>query len=258
MTGLSEAIQRLSQISKKMGVTLKTLPTFKPIVMTGTISEMIKSGKLQQVKPDEVLRSANGEVLFLYIPDHHYLMERIKRGTAEDTPEKRNKVHLFYCATLQGMGIKGRRYRYVATNEHSGKFPIKYSDTDERQSELNVCKYCMNLLEQDKFGNYYNFDFKGFSKHYDYAVPWFEGIPKTLYNIDYPPDWKQISYQIRSERGWKCEKCGKDCSHQKNALDLHHINGIKSDCSRKNLVALCRSCHKKEPFHEHMKDFYEP
>jgi len=37
-----------------------------------------------------------------------------------------------------------------------------------------------------------------------------------------------------------CNICGND----KKRLDVHHINGDKTDCDIDNLVPLCRSCHK--------------
>lgn len=254
MSNLSDTIKKLRQISERLGVSLTELPTFKPVVITGTISEMVKSGKIQKVRDNEIIRTDLGEVLFLYIPDLSYLTRQTRSGKPiRDIPENRNKIHLCYCETLQTMERQSRSYRYCATNKHTGKFPVKYDDKDEKEVELNVCKHCLKLLNTDKFGQYSNFNFKEFYQHHCYAVPWFEGVPKVLYGVEYPPNWKQLSYQIRAERDWKCEKCGRDCSKQKYMLDLHHINGVKSDCSRSNLKALCRDCHRQEPYHTHMK-----
>lgn len=255
MPNLSHIIQKLELISKKLGVSLKEIPSFKPIVITGTITDMVKKGKIQKVRNNEIIRTDHGEVLFLYIPDLSYLIRHSKAGrNVQDIPENRNKVHLFYCETIQYMEKQKRRFRYCATNKHTGKFPVKYSDKNKQEVELNVCKHCLKLLSTNKFGPYSDFNFKEFYQHYCYAVPWFEGIPKILYGVEYPPNWKQLSYQIRTERGWKCEKCGKDLSKEQYMLDLHHINGIKSDCSKSNLKALCRHCHKQEPLHGHMRD----
>lgn len=256
MVNLSFLISELEKISNKLGVkTVESLPDIEPLFVSGTIPELIKKGKIQKVAENEFLRSIHGEILFLYIPDHSYIMH--PERTVPNIPMNRNKVHLCYCETLQSMERMGRSHRYVATNQNTGKFPIKYNDEEkEHDEDLNVCRYCMKLVNSDDFGTYDDFNFKEFSKHYNYAVPWFEGIPKTLYGVDYPFNWKEISYKIRAERGWKCEKCGLDCSKHQYMLDLHHINGIKSDCSYSNLIALCRNCHKKEPNHSHMLDCF--
>lgn len=44
---------------------------------------------------------------------------------------------------------------------------------------------------------------------------------------------------ILSEAKFNCEKCGKP------AMDVHHKDTNRSHHSLKNLMALCRSCHRK-------------
>jgi len=61
---------------------------------------------------------------------------------------------------------------------------------------------------------------------------------------NYPKDWKNIAFQVKVEADWKCERCNHpDDPNTGHMLTVHHLNGIKKDCRRKNLVALCQKCH---------------
>lgn len=60
----------------------------------------------------------------------------------------------------------------------------------------------------------------------------------------YPENWPDIAYQVKERAGWHCEHChhlNEPAGH--HVLTVHHINGIKADCSNSNLVALCQRCH---------------
>lgn len=93
----------------------------------------------------------------------------------------------------------------------------------------------------------------------------------------YPPDWDDISRQVREEAGNRCEWCGVD-NHAVGArslngiwydeddiegmnstegfllfgefpkiirivLTVHHIDAVKTNNDRINLAALCQRCH---------------
>jgi 5-methylcytosine-specific restriction endonuclease McrA len=61
---------------------------------------------------------------------------------------------------------------------------------------------------------------------------------------EYPENWSEIAYEVKTEAGWRCEQCGRehDPGHG-YCLTVHHLNGDKGDCRRENLVALCQRCH---------------
>lgn len=248
MAGFSKAIVEIVKIAKRIGATPASLGKVELISISGTIPGLVKKGSIAPLIPDAPIYTPNGEVLFLYIPDHSYLATRGK----PDTPENRNKVHLFYCQTLRDMESRGRKDRYIATNNCSGEFEIRYTNSRKVNSHLNVCQHCHRLLKNRNYGHYTSFNFAKFAEAHNYCPPWFSSVPKTIYGVDYPSNWAKLSYKIRKERNWKCEKCGLDFVHKKYLLDLHHINGVKSDCSRSNLKALCRRCHRQEPGHSHM------
>ena len=249
MAAFSKAIEALVKIAKSIGATPVSLGSVAPISITGTIKQMITRGEISDLTPDEPIYTPNGEVLFLYIPDHSYLLTRGE----QNTPENRNKVHLFYCQTLRDMESRGRKDRYVATNDHSDGFEVKYTNSNKAKVHLNVCQHCHKLLHSKIYGSYSQFDFGKFVMYHNYCPPFFNNVPKTVYDVDYPPYWPQLSYKIRKERGWRCEECGRYFLHNKKDLHLHHINGVKSDCSRSNLRALCKKCHSEQPGHSHMK-----
>lgn len=72
-----------------------------------------------------------------------------------------------------------------------------------------------------------------------------ENFRKDAYPVDYS-FWTNLSQEIR-RRDEVCQHCGKTPKENGRALDIHHIvpYRISKDNSPKNLVALCRACHKK-------------
>ena len=66
----------------------------------------------------------------------------------------------------------------------------------------------------------------------------------------YPADWDEIAFRIKSQAGWKCQVCGKQCRKPGEPFDTHrrtltvaHLNHIPEDCSDGNLKAMCAVCH---------------
>ena len=60
----------------------------------------------------------------------------------------------------------------------------------------------------------------------------------------YPANWTEIATRIKDLANWQCEHCGHPHDPETgHTLTVHHLNGDKSDCSDKNLVALCQRCH---------------
>ena len=71
---------------------------------------------------------------------------------------------------------------------------------------------------------------------------------------DYTPDWSIISANYRKGQNYICENCGVDLSSERRLLHVHHKNRDKGDNRKKNLVALCATCHKAQPYHEKRLD----
>jgi 5-methylcytosine-specific restriction endonuclease McrA len=77
----------------------------------------------------------------------------------------------------------------------------------------------------------------------------------------YPPDWDAIAFSIKEAANWTCQKCSKKClePHQVfeeykrdrsmwaiYTLTVHHIDHVPANCDRKNLIALCSVCHRRQ------------
>ena len=67
---------------------------------------------------------------------------------------------------------------------------------------------------------------------------------------DYTPDWNSVSANYRKKQCYICQNCGVDLSTDRMLLHTHHKNRDKRDNREKNLIALCVSCHKMQPYHE--------
>ncbi len=74
---------------------------------------------------------------------------------------------------------------------------------------------------------------------------------------DYPEEWDRISERLRRERGFRCESCRVLLDKYPRGLHVHHINGVKGDCSPSNLRVLCALCHLASPFHGNMHVAFE-
>ncbi len=78
---------------------------------------------------------------------------------------------------------------------------------------------------------------------------------------DYPLNWKEIADQIKEAAGWKCEHCNAEHNPAIGyTLTVHHLNGIKRECNRENLVALCQRCHLRiqAQYHPSQMWLFEP
>lgn len=90
----------------------------------------------------------------------------------------------------------------------------------------------------------------------------------------YPPNWREISLQVREEAGWVCEWCGaaNGDAHPVTGslvvLTVAHLGAVKEDgsagdkhdkmdCRRVNLAALCQRCHLNFDRDEHVANARE-
>lgn len=196
-----------------------------------------------KVLEDGTLAYKNARVV-LYIRDWTY-------------PTGHPKFHVSDCKTLQDMRSKGRVARYVVASRNDGVFNVNIlnkntNNFENKDLKLSVCKNCLSNINWTKVS----------SKTFDLDV-YFQYFPKFLNHgnhkkdyeaqiNDYPKNWNDISNFLRANKKWKCEKCGLDCTDNKNFLHVHHINGLKYDNVPSNLKILCKNCHAKEPGHEHL------
>ncbi len=102
-----------------------------------------------------------------------------------------------------------------------------------------------------------------------------EGKGNTFYNggnrEGYPITWtKRFKRYIRERDKFTCMKCGIRQIELSEALDVHHIDGIKKNTYKENCISFCKKCHsiietrsKKEKkqniffYHKLLKELYQ-
>jgi len=179
------------------------------------------------------------------------------------------KFHICNCKTIEEMTRANRFARYVVSTRNDGMFLINTYDieTDKRIEtgkivRMNVCKNCLMELKYKGYGEHYkdreiyqSFDIAEFFRKY---ASQFKQRPQYT-DKDAPPhqysdNFEQISYAFRDINAWQCSECHIDLRNDKELLDTHHVNGIRSDNSWGNLQCLCIRCHAEKPYHERLKN----
>ena len=68
------------------------------------------------------------------------------------------------------------------------------------------------------------------------------GKSKEPYSLAFT---EKLKRQIRERDDYTCQLCGKIQEDNNKALDVHHIDYNKKNCSEDNLISLCIFCHGK-------------
>jgi hypothetical protein len=59
----------------------------------------------------------------------------------------------------------------------------------------------------------------------------------------YVKNWLEISFRVKQENNFECERCKRSYIENKSLLHTHHLDGDKENNERWNLVCLCADCH---------------
>ncbi len=68
--------------------------------------------------------------------------------------------------------------------------------------------------------------------------------PRDANRDGYPDNWDEIALAMKTWANWKCEHCGHKHEPETGyALTVHHLDGIRMNCSWRNLLVCCQRCH---------------
>jgi hypothetical protein len=238
-----------------------------------TLDEILRTTG-QEVDIGEIEFADDGTLMYkgrhviLYIRDKSFYNDKLQMP----------KFHLANCTTLKEMWAKKRSERYVVSTRDSGLFKMNISRDggttwNESEEPLDVCKNCLSTLDWDGYGGasastkrsiFDEFELEGFFKRYPNSPVTFTPLHTdvTAPINDYPANFLEVSKAFRESVSYRCQGCGTDLSDQKlrRFLHVHHKDGIKSNCSASNLMALCIECHIGQANHGHLAnspDFHE-
>lgn len=174
------------------------------------------------------------------------------------------RFHLTDCTTLQQMRRRGRyQSRYVVTADTTGIFVVNkmvrgQQTLRDQLVPMSLCKHCWKELVRRRFshrvgGSYDKFSISQYFEAFETQI---QELPTQNFATaplnEYSDRHKELSILYRKNRHWRCEACNCDFSQHRELLHLHHKNGLKSDNSIRNIVALCVACHSREPLHDRL------
>ena len=153
------------------------------------------------------------------------------------------RYHTHKCEVIQDFINKGRFHDYRRANTDVVMVRDRDDDyIDKEVSCLPLCKYCEKMTI-----NYQGKDSSEFVELLKQAKK-AEAPLKKKAEVDifgYTKDWEKISREYRESHNYTCEECGITIEDpfDRQFIQVHHINGDKTDNSPNNLKCLCIHCH---------------
>ena len=221
-----------------------------------------------------LLIDQNGPV-FIYIRDHTDI-----RPFTKD-PYDCKKVHFTVCTKLNDMQRRGLlRSRYRMTWQSNDKYLIDiYRRNRDREIEqtLYPCQYCLGVIgykcfdrdtmtQEQRYDIVESFTAKDALNLLRQRFDIFQEFQRNTQHVrpantptGYAANQKAISLEYRTQKGFVCEKCGRNFSARQDQrlTDTHHIDRDKSNNHYDNLACLCKACHAEEHPHYQVKQEYK-
>ena len=195
-----------------------------------------------------------GVPVFVYIRDNTF-------HTIHKFPEDGNRVHFFVCDTLERMQSQGRfKSRYRQTNRDDNLYWVDTRSGGLHEKPLWPCKYCLGKIRtvwpvtdemcQESDAKEIFPELKKRLSAYREFREKASTLRSDSQETGYSYKWASISKEHKKDKGYNCEECGVNLSRYRNLLEIHHIDGDKSNNTRSNHRCLCKLCHANE--HPHM------
>ena len=278
---LKNSFDGLERLRRRLNAPEKTLSFDQPIEKLRDIEGKLKTTGIvvekEDIQPVGPYLTYRGEHLaILYILNSNSPSFDLENNEpSKSTP----KFHLTWCRTLDKMTRNKRFERYVLSRSPSNLFRVEALEHDEHaidqfgerhmleEIRLFPCQNCLDALQyksfslktdkSDRLARVEQFVVREFLDENDGNLTVMRHLPRTrAENAEgggYTEDFPEISRHLREKHHWCCTKCNVDMSENKAGLHTHHINGVKSDNSRRNLLVLCALCHKGiDPYHSTM------
>ena len=268
---LRDSFERLEALRKRIGGVQKSTSFDEPIAPLRDIERELKTGvvvdrdDVQSVGPYLTYRGEHLAILYI-LNSTSPSFDLENNEPTKSTP----KFHLTWCRTLEQMMQRKRFDRYVLSRSESNLFKVEALERDpdlikelgERHMlediRLYPCQNCLvdlnyrgfdrNQAKPARLSQVEDFVIKDYLRENDGNLTVMRHLPKTLAANakpgGYTQDFPEISRRLREEYNWKCTECGIDMSDKKEGLHTHHVNGVKSDNSIRNLRVLCALCHR--------------
>lgn len=210
--------------------------------------QAIKDGTYTFDEDGIYLNGSNGvrQKVYLYKRDYYIT------GYENSKP----RMHITKCNTLEDFinNKKFDHYRHANTEE----VPVIDLGDGCREvivKQLPLCGFCRSKLLEEYRKSQKDF-FQKESSIKD-SVEFVRLLKETLGIVDgqsqdvdadifgYVKDWEQISRRYREYHNYTCERCGLQITNpwDRQFMQVHNRNGIKTDNNGKNLECLCIRCH---------------
>lgn len=269
---LSDPFVKLEDLRKRLGAADRSSSFDEPIEPLRDIERELKTtgvvverSDIEQVGPYLTYRGEHLAILYI-LNSNSPSSDLLNNDPSKSTP----KFHLTWCRTLEQMTQRRRFDRYVLSRSESNLFKVEALERDPEAQRLHGERHmledirlfpCQNCLADLQYRGFEfsqtkasrleqvnSFSISNYLQENDGNLTVMKHLPKvtpgTAKSGGYTPNFAEISRRLREEHRWICSKCNVDMSEKKSGLHTHHINGVKSDNSRQNLLVLCALCHK--------------
>jgi len=245
-------------------------PSYRPDKLTlAELAQLAADGK--DVSIDDVIALEDGTLSYKDTRVLVYIRDFSQDGGRQWVP----RFHVADCRTLEKQRQRNHFDHYVVATRDDGYFQVNLIGRDRQVTsriiQLAVCQNCLDKLDFDGFSLNLSEKRRRTIVSRFSIVQFFEKYPRSLLRWrptnnaatapvnNYPADFEDISGRVREQRGWRCERCGRDLSRppDRKFLHIHHKNGMKNQNHENNLQALCIGCHADEPQHTYLKNLAE-